>query len=138
MLMVIGGSLSMYVLLQRVWAGTSLHMVATGKACGALEKMVYGAGTEDGLREASASAMRAVVSSNGWLLTYGATTNFALRYRADTAQILNRAGRILCDGVVNSTVAVTVDGCALSLSVCERGARSAVTRSVTTFVAFRN
>ena len=52
-IMVIAGTLTVYLTCQRVWYSTSLYMEASREASMGLSRMVYGVGTNGGLREAA-------------------------------------------------------------------------------------
>jgi len=51
--LVIAGSLGVYVMCQRMWRATSLSMDASRMASLAIQRMVYGVGTNSGLRGAA-------------------------------------------------------------------------------------
>lgn len=49
--LVITGTMSVYIMCQKSWHSTSLHMDATRNASMAVSRLVYGVGTNSGLRE---------------------------------------------------------------------------------------
>src|ERR1035437_5332254 len=51
--LVMAGSLGVYIMCQRLWRATSLSMDTSRMASLAIERMVYGVGTNGGLRAAA-------------------------------------------------------------------------------------
>src|SRR5450759_3671085 len=69
--LVMAGSLGVYIMCQRLWRATSLNMDTSNLASLAIQRIVYGVGTNSGLRAATASIWvdtnkQNAVSSNYW------------------------------------------------------------------------
>src|SRR5450830_1592265 len=73
--LVMAGSLGVYIMCQRLWRATSLNMDTSRMASLAIQRIVYGVGTNSGLRSATASFFSVdtnqhnSTSSNYWSTT---------------------------------------------------------------------
>jgi prepilin-type N-terminal cleavage/methylation domain-containing protein len=141
--MVTIGLFDVFTFFLRSYNATSLMATASGRASSGMERMVYGVGTNIGLREAG-SATVSVTYSNGvadWTLTYTNLTDLAqksFKYSQSKQVITDWAGKTICTNVVSSTATNQTRGCQITLSVAESGGGRVITSSVMTFVDFRN
>jgi len=134
------GLFDVFVFFLRSYNATTLMSTAAGRASSGVERMVYGVGTNIGLREAGSTTV-SVTYTNGWVLTYTNLTDSARKsftYSADKQMITDWAGKLICTNVVSSTVTDYTTGCQITLAVAETGGGRVITNSVTTFVDFRN
>lgn len=70
--LVIAGSLGVYIMCQRMWCATSLSMDTSRMASLAIERMVYGVGTNSGLRAAATASIAVDTNKH----TYIVFTNY--------------------------------------------------------------
>lgn len=137
------GLFNVFIFFLCSYNATSLMYTASGRASSGMERMVYGVGTNIGLREAG-SATVSVTYSNGaadWTLTYTNLPDSAaksFKYSQSKQVITDWAGKTICTNVISSTATDLTSGCQITLSVAESGGGRVITSSVMTFVDFRN
>jgi len=134
---VIAAMLTMFVWFGRSYNNTSLQRVASQRSNLALERMVYGVGTNIGLRAAKASTVIITNNAAGWKVSY---TNLWFQYTVATKRIADQSGKTIATNVFASTVVPTskTNGCDFSITVVEAGGGRLVTNTMVTFVQFRN
>jgi type II secretory pathway pseudopilin PulG len=134
---VVAGMLSLFVTFLRSYNKTTLIRNTTARSSLALERMVYGVGTNYGLREAQSSSVSLTYPTNGWQLSY--TTNQFFRYTAGSAQkITDQSGKAICTNVIASTATNFANSCRISITVAESAGGRAWTSTVSTLVQYRN
>ncbi len=133
---VIAGSLSLFIFFARSYNATTLVRNTSTKADFALERMVYGVGTNIGLRAASRSTVTLSSTSTNWTITYN--TNFWFRYTASTGKIINQSSKLICSNVTASAVSLYTNGCDISVTVVESAGGKKSTNTMSSYVAFRN
>lgn len=120
---------------------TLMHTASTRASLG-LNRMVYGVGTNCGLREAVASSVAVTYSNTtDWTLTYSNAVDSAVKYFKYTTgkkSITDWAGKTICTNVISSTATDLANGCQITLSVTESTGGRTMTNSMMTFVQFRN
>jgi hypothetical protein len=135
-LVAVTGTLALLILHQNSWYITTLTTQSSGKVGKALQDIVYGPGTNSGLRAAMLGSATNYYTTNGWLLVYNG--NRFLRYRIDYSNIVDETGHVFCDNVISSTVSLTVKGCMIGITAVEQGGRHRSLSRMTTSVRFRN
>lgn len=137
-----GGAIGVYVMCQKMWHATSLSMLTQRDAHFALLRLVYGMGTNSGLRAAATVA----ISSNaqGWRLTCSNKFDGAKSidfhkqasniYWVDSVSQSNR----LCDHVSSAVVSTNTAGVNIRLTLLRTEGRFTSTNQVSTFVLMRN
>lgn len=133
---VIAGSLSLFTFFLRSYNMTTLVSNSAWRADFALERMVFGVGTNIGLRAASASTVTVSQTSTNWTITYN--TNMVFRYTASTGKITDQSNKVICSNLVASSVNFWTNGCDLSVTVVERGGGKTATNTMSSSVTFRN
>ena len=133
---VIAGALSLFIFFGRSYNATTLVRNTSTKADLALERMVYGVGTNIGLRAASQSAVTVSSTSTNWQITYN--TNFWFRYTGSTGKIVNQSNKVICSNVTASSVGYYTNGCDISITVVESAGGKQSTNTMSSYVAFRN
>jgi prepilin-type N-terminal cleavage/methylation domain-containing protein len=134
---VIVGTFNVFVQSIRSYNETSLMRNAAVRASVALDRMVIGVGTNNGLREAVAgSVVLTYPNGTDWKLAY--TNNLYFTYTASTKSITDQSGKTICTNVISSTATNPTGGCQISVSVAESGGGRTLTNTMTTFVQFRN
>ena len=107
-----------------------------------MDRMVYGVGTNSGLREAVANSVAVTYSnSTDWTLTYSNAVDSAVKYFKYTTSkklITDWSGKTICTNVISSTATDLANGCQITLSVAESASGRTMTNSMMTFVQFRN
>jgi hypothetical protein len=107
----------------------------------ALDRMVYGVSSNDGLREAMAGSILTSYASGGWQLSYSNNNGTAFQYfqyTTNTLSIKDQAGKNICTNVISSTMNNYTNGCRISVTVSESAGGRTYTNTVSTFVQFRN
>jgi hypothetical protein len=139
---VTAGVFNVFVSFLRSYNASTVMRTAAAGASSGMERMVYGVGTNIGLREAGASSVIVTYSnSTDWTLTFTNLTDSAKKsfaYSTSTKKITDWAGKTICTNVIASTASNQTRGCQITLSVTESGGGRVVTSSVMTFVQFRN
>jgi type II secretory pathway pseudopilin PulG len=134
------GVFNVFVFFLRSYNATSLMSTAAGRASSGLERIVYGVGTNIGLREAGSTTV-SVSYTNGWILTYTNLTDSAQKsftYSTNKQMITDWAGKLICTNVISSTVTDYTSGCEITIAVAESGGGRTFTNKAATFVDFRN
>jgi Tfp pilus assembly protein PilW len=115
---------------------TSLMSVTAKQSSMGLERMVYGVGTNDGLREAQASTVTTTSTSSNWVLSYNTSLSFT--YTTNTHAIVDQSGKCIVSNLVSSTLTNMTNGVQVSVSVAQSCGGRSLTNTMATFVQFRN
>ncbi|HUI08169.1 MAG TPA: prepilin-type N-terminal cleavage/methylation domain-containing protein [Verrucomicrobiae bacterium] len=132
---VIAGMLSLFVTFLRSYNSTSLMRDTSAYASSALERMVYGVGTNAGLREAQASGVTVTYPSGGWQISY---TNLYFQYTPSSMKIADQTGKTICTNIIYSAATNYTVGCRIWVTVSESAGGHSSTNAMSTFVQFRN
>jgi Tfp pilus assembly protein FimT len=136
------GTFNVFISILRSYNASTLMRTAAGRASTGMNRMVYGIGTNIGLREAGASSVTVTYSnSTDWTLTFTNLTDSAaksFKYSTSKKQITDWTGKVICTNVISSTATDLTTGCQITLSVSESGGGRVMTNSVMTFVQSRN
>jgi hypothetical protein len=135
-LAVVAGTLCLFILYLRSYNTTSLMRTSSGRACIALERMVYGIGTNAGLREVASLTFTYAPLTNGWQITYN--TNYWFTYNSTLKTIKDQAGKTVGTNILASTVMNYTNSCRISVTATESGGGRTSTNTMQTFVQFRN
>ena len=130
------GALALFISYRNAWVIASLAQETSNESSFGMERIVYGVGTNAGLRAAKAASVSLTFPSGGWQVTYN--TNFFLQYNPGAQNIVNQDGDILCEGVINSSATLTNSGCSFIITVSDSGGGRYATNSIGSFVQFRN
>ena len=134
---VIGGTFSVFIQNLRSYNTTTLMRNSETRASMALDRMVYGVGTNQGLREAGqADVTISNVASTSWKIAY--TNNTYFQWSSTTKSIRDQNGKTIGTNIFASTLTTNGSGCTISLSVSESGGGRVITNIMSTFVQFRN
>ena len=140
--LVVAGSLMLFVTFLRLYNTTTLMRNTGNAATRALDRMVYGVGSNAGLREATASTVTFSNTANGgWFLAYN--TNLFFQYVGNSQCITNDTGNLICTNVTSSSVTIFSNStgpnaCRISLSVAQNAGGDTWTNTFTTSIQFRN
>jgi hypothetical protein len=144
MTIVIVGSWNLFSLFQRSYNETSLLRTASSGASLGLERMVYGVGTNAGLREAATGSVVMVTNTlpASWQITFNGTNQY-FRYSTNTQSIVDQSNKAICRHVVASQIVPSIpegftNGCTISVTIVEKGGGRSDTNTMATFVQFRN
>ena len=136
------GVFNVFISFVRSYNTSTLMRTASTRASLGLNRMVYGVGTNIGLREAGSISVAVTYSnSTDWTLTYSNTTDSTAKYFKYTTSkksITDWAGKTICTNVISSTATDMANGCQITLSVAESASGRTLTNSMMTFVQFRN
>jgi len=136
------GAFNVFLSFARSYNTSTLMRTASTRASLGLERMVYGVGTNMGLREAVASSVAVTYSNTtDWTLTYSNALDTAVKsftYSTSKKSITDWAGKTICTNVVSSTATDLTTGCQITLSVTESAGGRTLSNSMMTFVQFRN
>ena len=134
---VIVGTFNVFISYLRSYNATTLMRTSATRASLALDRMVYGVGTNYGLREAPhAGVTISNVASTFWKISY--TNNTYFQWSSASKCIIDQSGKKLGTNIVASTLSTNGGGCSISLSVAESGGGRTITNTMATFVQFRN
>ena len=139
-MLILAGTLVAYTTHQRSWHIASLRMQTSMDASNALERLVYGVGNNSGLREVEADTVSYASWPNGiWLLSYthNSTPKF-YAYIPPWQQVVDQDFKVIMDGVVSASAAVTNGGVALAVFVEEEKYLRTGTSTMGNFVEFRD
>jgi prepilin-type N-terminal cleavage/methylation domain-containing protein len=132
---VIAGTLTLFISFLRSYNATTLLRNTSARSSFALERMVYGVGTNMGLREATASDVSVTYPSGGWKIAY---TNLFFQYTTNTVKITDQSGKTICTNVIYSTVSNYTTGCRVWVTVAESAGGRTITNAMSSYVQFRN
>jgi prepilin-type N-terminal cleavage/methylation domain-containing protein len=134
---VVVGTFNVFVQNLRSYNATTLMRTSATRASMALDRMVYGVGTNYGLREApEASVTLSNVASTYWKIAFTNGTYF--QWSSTTKKITDQSGKAIGTNVVASTLSTNGGGASITISVAESGGGRTITNTVATFVQFRN
>ena len=140
-IMVVAGTLTVFISFLRSYNATTLMRNTSSRASLALDRMVYGVSTNDGLREAMASSVLTSYASGGWQLSYtnnDGTASKYFQYTTNTLSIKDQAGKNICTNVISSMMTNYAAGCRIWVTVSESAGGRSYTNNVSTFVQYRN
>lgn len=129
------GVFNLFVQVIRSYNATTLMRNSAVRASSGLERMVFGVGTNAGLREAQASTVT-FAASGGWQISYNTSQYF--QYSTTTKSIVDQSGKTICTNLVASTLSNVTGGCQISVSVAESSGGRTFTNKMATYVQFRN
>jgi len=132
---VIAGMLTLFTTFLWSYNSTTLMRNTSSRASMALERMVYGVGTNAGLREASTNSVTVTYPSGGWQIAY---SNLFFHYTVSTSNITDQAGKTICTNVISSSLTNYGKGCRIWVTVSESAGGRSYTNTMTSFVQFRN
>jgi prepilin-type N-terminal cleavage/methylation domain-containing protein len=134
---VVVGTFNVFVQNLRSYNATTLMRTSATRASMALDRMVYGVGTNNGLREVpKTSVTLSNVASTFWRLSF--TNSAYFQWSSTTKSITDQSGKTLGTNIVASTLSTNGGGASITLSVAESGGGRIITNTVATFVQFRN
>lgn len=146
--LVAAGVFSIYIMCLNVWHSTSIKMRATREANMAVARLVYGPGTNNGLRSASANNLDLSEDTDGsWSLVFSNQFEGVQRidYDAQTGNIdfgpdssYPSDRQHISGNVAASSVAYTNNGIAFTLTIALSEGRFSASNQVSTFVKLRN
>ena len=103
-----------------------------------LDRMVYGVGTNDGLREAFSNSVAITNLSTGWKISYSNASTYYFQYSNTTQTIQNETGHVMCTNVIASSISNLIGGCQISVTVATSAGGKTWTNTMGTLVQFRN
>jgi type II secretory pathway pseudopilin PulG len=140
-IVVVVGTLNVFISFLRSYNATTLMRNTASRTSLALDRMVYGVSTNDGLREAMASSVLMTYASGGWTLSYtnhDGTSYKYFQYTTNSLSIKDQAGKNICTNIISSTMSNYTAGCRIWVTVSESAGGRSYTNNVSTFVQFRN
>ena len=132
---VIAGTLTLFISFLRSYNATTLLRNTSARSSLALERMVYGVGTNMGLREATASDVSVTYPSGGWKIAY---TNLYFQYSTNTLRVYDQSDKTVCTNVVYSTATNYTTGCRVWVTVAESAGGRTITNAMSSYAQFRN
>jgi len=144
LLFVVTGAIGIYISSLWIWNSTTVTVDASQEASKILAKIVYGVGTNTGIRAAQASTVNASVYDGSFMLGYtapGGESNLFIYY--PSAQCIvhshgNDEPVMIGTNVVAFSANNATNGITLQISVAKREGHFVSTNTVSTFVKFRN
>jgi type II secretory pathway pseudopilin PulG len=135
-MLTLAAALALFISYRHTWVVASLARVTSSETSAGLERIVYGVGTNSGLREAMLSTVSASYPAGGWQLDYN--TNRFLSYSPATSDIVDENGNVICDNVIDSDLVFTNRGCLVSITTGSQGGGRTATNMMSSFIQFRN
>lgn len=136
---VIAGTLSLFISFLRSYNATTLMRNTSSRASLALERMVYGVGGNNGLREWVGLGVSSSYASGGWKISTNSDQAVYFQYSTNTMNILDQSGKVLCSNVISSTMTqFGTNGCRIWVTVGESAGGRTFTNTMTSFAHFRN
>lgn len=133
---VVAGTTSLFITFLRSYNNTTLMRNAATRASMGLERMVYGVGTNGGLRAASSGSITISFPSGGWRIQY--RTNVWFQYSPAAQRIFDHTGKTICTNVIASSVQFFTNSCSISVTVAEMAGGRVQTNTMRSLVQFRN
>lgn len=133
---VLAGSLGLFLSYRNGWVVASLANNTSSAASFAIERMVYGMGTNSGLRAAQKDTVVLSTPAGGWRIDYN--TNRFLVYNPTAQTVVDENGETLCENAMDSSAALTNGGCSILVTVRDTGGGRVSTNTMMSFVQFRN
>jgi hypothetical protein len=140
-LAVVAGTLCLFILYLRSYNTTSLMRTSSSRACIALERMVFGVGTNAGLREVASLTFAYAPLTNGWQISFSNNVMpnvVSFTYNSTSGTIKDQTGKVVGTNVIASTVINYTNSCRISVTAAESGGGRTSTNTFQTFVQFRN
>jgi prepilin-type N-terminal cleavage/methylation domain-containing protein len=137
--LVVAGTLSVYIMCNKIWRATALNMQTVRESSLALSRMVYGMDTNAGLRAAS-MIINTNFSNGSWRLAVSnSSAGVQYIYYNSPAQILSNANAILCNDVASASVPAITNGMIrIQLTVAKQDGMFRSSNTVSTMVKMRN
>lgn len=137
--LVVAGTVSVYIMCNKIWHSTSISMQTARESSLALSRLVYGLEADSGLR--SASAITNINFPDGsWRMTVSNSFS-GVKYIDYNHQekILSNANSIICKDVSSATVTNNASGTiGIQLTVEKRDGMFIASNTVSTLVNMRN
>jgi len=140
--LVMSGAIGVYIMSQKMWGATSLSM-QTNRDCNlAMSRLIYGTGSNSGLR--AAAAITITSNANGWHVA--CSNKFdgakAIDFNKQASNIywvdgVNQSSRI-CEHVSSAVVSTNASGVYIRLGLLRQSGRFSATNQISTFVLLRN
>lgn len=137
--LVVAGTISVYIMCNKIWHSTSLSMQAVRESSLALSRLVYGMETNSGLR--TASMITNINSGGSWHMTVSNLSGVVQDvYYNSPEKILSNANSIICRDVSSATATVNSAGGTVSiqLTVIKTNGMFVASNTVSTLVKMRN
>lgn len=132
------GCLIVFVFFINSYNYTTLLRTAAVRSSFALDRMVYGVGTNPGLREAFGNYIQTANSNGGWKITFTNSGTFYFQYTTNNRSITDQSGTLICTNVLTSTLTNVGKTVQIKVSVTESAGGRVVTNTMGTQVQFRN
>lgn len=133
---VMAGVLTLYTVFLRSYNSTTLSRASSSRSCLTLERMVFGVGTNAGLREAASTTFSCSQLTNGWKIAYN--TNLWFQYNSSTKKITDQSDKQIGMNIISSSAINYTNSVLISVTVGESGLGRTSTNSMQTLVQFRN
>ena len=140
--LVMSGAIGVYVMCQKMWHATSLSM-QTSRDCNlAMSRLIYGTGSNSGLRAAAVITISS--NANGWSIA--CSNKFdgakAIDFNNQASNIywvdgINQSS-LICDHVSSAVVSTNAAGLNIQLTLLRKDGRFTSTNQISTFVLMRN
>lgn len=138
----VSGAIGVFILCQKMWHATSLSMLTNRDCNFAISRLIYGLGTNSGLRAAATVTISS--NANGWSLTcsnkFDGVKSIDFNKQASNiywVDSVNQSSR-LCDHVSSAVLATNAAGVNIQLTLLRNEGRFTSTNQISTFVLMRN
>lgn len=143
--LVVAGTIGVYIMCNKLWHATSLGMQTARESSLALSRMVYGVGTNSGLRSAGTITLDTNFPYGSWMMTV--SNSFGVEYAAYNGYVsniyfgpdTNDTNAIIGRHVSSARVTTNVNGTiGIQLTVVRRDGMFSSSNTVSTTVKMRN
>ena len=134
---VIVATLNLMIGFSRSYRDSSLLSSTSLKASMALERLVYGVGTNAGLRAAQSNTVTVTYpSASDWRVAFN--SNMVFSYTQASSKIVDQSNKVICTNVIASTLTNLSDRCQVSVTVAQTSNKRSYTNVMSTIVEYRN
>ena len=139
--LVVAGTISVYIMCNKVWHTTSLSMQTTRDCNFAMSRLIYGVGTNSGLRAATSIAISS--NADGWNIACpnpfdGAVWVSFNRQASNICWSNIIASQLICDHVCSALAVSTNSGVNITLAIYRKDGQFTSISTNSTFIKRRN
>jgi len=140
--LVMSGAIGVYIMCQKMWHATSLSMLTNRDCNMAMSRLVYGTGSNSGLRAAATITISS--NANGWSIScsnkFDGTKSIDFNNQASNIYWVDGVNQssLVCDHVSSAVVSTNAAGLNIQLTMLRKDGRFTSTNQISTFVLMRN
>jgi len=137
--LVVAGTIEVYIMCNKLWHRTALNMQTVRESSLALSRMIYGTGTNNGLRAASMVTLATAGGGSWHISVSNLSGEVQCIYYNSPAKILSNANSIICNDVSAASITNNANGTIhMQLTVEKHDGSFISSNTVSTSVKMRN